>query len=153
MELSEKILQLRKAGGFSQEQLANQIGVSRQSISKWESGDSVPEIEKIVMISKIFNVTTDFLLKPSEVDELSLRTEMIEKKQNELLISQQAKDKKRASILTCIFIYLMAFAVILVVRFPLFNYISHPMPVYLIILVVATACAVLMGIKRTGPKE
>lgn len=62
MELSEKILQLRKALGLSQEQLAEQVGVSRQSISKWETGQSVPELEKLVALSRIFAVSTDELL-------------------------------------------------------------------------------------------
>ena len=62
MELSEKILQLRKALGFSQEQLAEQVGVSRQSISKWETGQSVPELDKLVILSQVFGVSTDELL-------------------------------------------------------------------------------------------
>ena len=62
MELSEKILQLRKALGLSQEQLAEQVGVSRQSISKWETGQSTPELEKVVELSRIFGISTDELL-------------------------------------------------------------------------------------------
>ena len=62
MELSEKILQLRKALGLSQEQLAEQVGVSRQSISKWETGQSVPELDKLVILSQVFGVSTDELL-------------------------------------------------------------------------------------------
>ena len=62
MKLAEKIFSLRKEKGFSQEQLAEKINVSRQSISKWESGQALPEIEKIIELSKIFQVTTDYLL-------------------------------------------------------------------------------------------
>ena len=62
MELSNNILQLRKALGLSQEQLAEQVGVSRQSISKWETGQSVPELEKLVALSRVFGVSTDELL-------------------------------------------------------------------------------------------
>jgi len=62
MELSENILQLRKALGLSQEQLAEQVGVSRQSISKWETGQSVPELDKVVALSRVFGVSTDTLL-------------------------------------------------------------------------------------------
>lgn len=62
MELSEKILQARKALGLSQEQLAEQIGVSRQSISKWETGQSAPELDKLVALSRMFGISTDDLL-------------------------------------------------------------------------------------------
>jgi len=54
MELSEKLYSLRKKSGLSQEQLAEQLGVSRQAISKWESGQSVPESEKLIAISNFF---------------------------------------------------------------------------------------------------
>jgi len=69
MKLSQKILQLRKKLGLSQEELAEKIGVSRQSISKWETGESIPELERLIGLSEIFNVTTDYLLKPDTVDE------------------------------------------------------------------------------------
>ena len=62
MKLADKLFELRKEKGWSQEKLAEQINVSRQSISKWESGQALPELEKIVELSKIFRVTTDYLL-------------------------------------------------------------------------------------------
>jgi Predicted transcriptional regulators len=63
MELSTKIQKARKQHNLSQEQLAEMLAVSRQAISKWESGQSVPELENIVQLSKVFGVTTDYLLK------------------------------------------------------------------------------------------
>ena len=71
MNLSIKIYELRKAKGMSQEKLAELVGVSRQSISKWESGETIPELERLVELSRIFEVTTDYLLKPGEMDELT----------------------------------------------------------------------------------
>ncbi len=62
MKLSENIIQLRRAMGLSQEQLAEQLNISRQSVSKWETGQSAPELEKLVQLSRIFGVTTDELL-------------------------------------------------------------------------------------------
>ncbi|WP_304948353.1 helix-turn-helix domain-containing protein [Streptococcus sinensis] len=62
MKLADKLFELRKEKGWSQEKLAEQINVSRQSISKWESDQALPELEKIVELSKIFQVTTDYLL-------------------------------------------------------------------------------------------
>lgn len=78
MNLSTKIYELRKAKGMSQEKLAELVGVSRQSISKWESGETIPELERLVELSRIFEVTTDYLLKPGEMDELTIRTEKLE---------------------------------------------------------------------------
>ena len=68
MNLSTKIYELRKAKGMSQEKLAELVGVSRQSISKWESGETIPELERLVELSRIFEVTTDYLLKPGELE-------------------------------------------------------------------------------------
>ena len=59
--LSERIYTLRRKSGLSQEQLAEKIGVSRQAISKWESGTSTPELEKLIALSKCFNITVDEL--------------------------------------------------------------------------------------------
>lgn len=63
MKLSEKIQYLRKEKGYTQEQLAELCLVSRQSITKWENDTSLPELEKILVLSRIFEVTTDILLK------------------------------------------------------------------------------------------
>lgn len=65
MRLSEKILELRKTSGFSQEQLAEKLDITRQSISKWESGESLPEIERLIELSRVFNVTVDYLVNES----------------------------------------------------------------------------------------
>jgi len=69
MLLSEKIMSLRKRNGWSQEELAQQLGVSRQSVSKWESMASMPDIQKIMSMSELFGVSTDYLLK-DELEEL-----------------------------------------------------------------------------------
>ena len=63
MSVGEVIAELRRKSGWSQEDLAYKLDVSRQSVSKWESGSSVPELEKIVKISEIFGVSTDYILK------------------------------------------------------------------------------------------
>ncbi|HJD13117.1 MAG TPA: helix-turn-helix domain-containing protein [Candidatus Ruminococcus avistercoris] len=65
MILADKITDLRKKNGWSQEELANQLGVSRQAVSKWESASSIPDLDKIVKMSIIFGVSTDYLLKDS----------------------------------------------------------------------------------------
>lgn len=65
MILADKIADLRKKNGWSQEELANRLGVSRQAVSKWESASSIPDLDKIVKMSLIFGVSTDYLLKDS----------------------------------------------------------------------------------------
>lgn len=69
MQFNEKLQKLRKDKGISQEELAEMLGVSRQAISKWESGQTYPETDKLITISEIFGVTVDSLLKDSEVQE------------------------------------------------------------------------------------
>lgn len=66
MTLGEKIYRLRTEKNLSQEAFGESLGVSRQSVSKWETGQSVPELDKIAAISELFGVTTDYLLKEKE---------------------------------------------------------------------------------------
>lgn len=63
MTFSDKLIALRKKAGWSQEELAERLNVSRQSVSKWESAQSMPDIDKILQLSSLFSVTTDCLLK------------------------------------------------------------------------------------------
>lgn len=69
MILAEKIMKLRKAQGWSQEELAARLGVSRQSVSKWESMASMPDLDKILKMSELFGVSTDYLLKDNAAEE------------------------------------------------------------------------------------
>lgn len=69
MNISDRIQSLRKTKGISQEELADKIGVSRQAVSKWESEQNVPDIDKIMLMSDFFGVTTDYLLKGIETEK------------------------------------------------------------------------------------
>ena len=69
MILADKIIRLRKKNGWSQEGLAEKMNVSRQAVSKWESAQTVPDLEKILQLSILFGVTTDYLLKDEIEDE------------------------------------------------------------------------------------
>lgn len=77
MILGDKIMNLRKKNAWSQEELAEKLGVSRQSISKYESAQVVPDMEKILKLSRIFGVTTDYLLK-DEIEDLEFLDEDFE---------------------------------------------------------------------------
>lgn len=63
MILADKIIRLRKKNGWSQEELAEKVNVSRQAVSKWESAQTIPELEKILLLGELFGVTLDYLLK------------------------------------------------------------------------------------------
>ncbi len=73
--LGEKIMQLRQKQRLSQEAFGEALGVSRQAVSKWETGQAMPDIDKIVAISSIFGVSTDYLLKCDECDERSEKSQ------------------------------------------------------------------------------
>ena len=89
--LSEKLYKLRKNSGLSQEQLAEQLNVSRQAISKWEQGTAVPESEKLITISNFFGVSVDYLLKEDTADTTNTTAEVMEE-----------KPKRMAAIVICI---------------------------------------------------
>lgn len=95
MNLSDKILYCRKKAGMSQETLAEKIGVSRQAISKWECGTAAPELENLYAISKLFGVTTDWLLndeaKPDE-EKTEQTSHEIPKTQTKNVASSNAID-------------------------------------------------------------
>lgn len=63
MDFADKLLKLRTQYGYSQEALAEKLNVSRQAVSKWELGTTLPETDKVITISDFFNVSTDYLLK------------------------------------------------------------------------------------------
>ena len=69
MKLSQKILYCRKKNGYSQEVLAQALGISRQAVSKWETGESEPEVSKLKLLADTFHVTTDWLLSEEEPED------------------------------------------------------------------------------------
>lgn len=68
MIFADKLILLRKKAGWSQEELAEQMNVTRQSVSKWEGAQSIPDLEKMIRLSELFGVSTDYLLK-DEIEE------------------------------------------------------------------------------------
>ena len=76
MILAEKIIDLRKKNGWSQEELAEKMEVSRQSISKWEGAQSVPDMGRIVRLSEVFGVSTDYLLTGRSFETLHIQKQL-----------------------------------------------------------------------------
>ena len=75
MILADKIIELRKKNGWSQEEFAEKLQVSRQSVSRWEGAQSVPDLQKILQMAQLFGVSTDYLLKDEMVEEERVETE------------------------------------------------------------------------------
>lgn len=117
MILADKITDLRKKNGWSQEELAHQLGVSRQAVSKWESAASIPDLDKILKMSALFGVSTDYLLKdaleaeepaPDSAESLpepadpGLRTVTLEEANTYLSLTSAAAPKTALGVSLCI---------------------------------------------------
>ncbi|HHW94879.1 MAG TPA: helix-turn-helix transcriptional regulator [Mogibacterium sp.] len=72
MILADKIIEERKKNGWSQEELADKLGVSRQAVSKWESAGSIPDLQRIIQLSELFEVSTDYLLREEITPEYTV---------------------------------------------------------------------------------
>ena len=149
MDFSEKLLTLRKANDMTQEQLAEKLDVSRQSISKWESGQATPDLEKIVEISAIFDVTTDYLLKSSEIDDLSVKTEMLEKQQQMMLLREQKNQRTFECVMYSVAVYLIFFAVYFIGHY--YFEIWNPSVIFAEFLI-ATAIVIFICVKKRSKK-
>lgn len=136
MNFGEKLQHLRKANGLSQEQLAEQVTVSRQAVSKWELGTAMPDTDNILQISRLFGVTTDCLLndrleiKALPEDMNPKQTDCIHENANEAPPPQPPARGKRPIarlILIVLAIYMLAFAAAVMIRptaMPLFAMIA-----------------------------
>lgn len=110
MILGEKIMELRKKNGWSQEELAGKLKVSRQSVSKWESAMSVPELDKVLQLSEIFEVSTDYLLKddkeedyvPGNPETVAMRKVTMEEAQEFIRVRKEASLWIPAGVAACI---------------------------------------------------
>ena len=112
MILADKIVALRKKSGWSQEELAQQLNVTRQSVSKWEGAQSVPDIDKILQMSRLFGVSTDYLLKDeleepelaatAEEDAQALRRVTLAEASEYLRLRKEAAPKRAIATFLCV---------------------------------------------------
>lgn len=112
MILADKIMELRKKSGWSQEELADKLGVSRQAVSKWEGASSIPDLERIIAMSRLFGVSTDYLLKEEleeetphtadEQEERSLRRVSMEEASEYLRLVRENAKKVALAVGGCI---------------------------------------------------
>lgn len=82
MKFNEKLTTLRKSHGYTQEQLAEQLGVSRQAVSRWELGDTTPEMNILIQLCKIFDVSADYLINEEYSSENDIP--VVKKKEHEM---------------------------------------------------------------------
>ena len=98
MDFNNRLYQLRKQKGLSQEELANRLNVSRQTVSKWEVGDSTPDMEKLIAMSDLFDVSLDRLVMGKEDEEkppISAKSEFAIVLNEKVLTSNNKKKAKR----------------------------------------------------------
>ena len=98
MKLPDKIIKYRKANGWSQEDFAEKLNVSRQAISRWENGTALPDAQNILQISKLFRVTTDYLLNDDYESDTDIPAVQTAAKETEDLFSK----KKRLHLISAI---------------------------------------------------
>ena len=113
MILADKLIQLRKKSGMSQEELAEKMNVSRQAVSKWEGAQSVPDLEKILQLSELYGVTTDYLLKDEmELEEFVGKDEPTVRKVTLEQANEYLELRKTASVRIAIATFLCILSVI-----------------------------------------
>ncbi|MBR3033576.1 MAG: helix-turn-helix transcriptional regulator [Clostridiales bacterium] len=140
MSIAERILTLRKSKGMSQEQLAEAVGVSRQAVSKWESEQASPDPEKIITLSEVFGVTTDYLLKGVEPEKEEAKTEEKEEEKktedthmtvgdvlDQKILTEQNKEKSK-KLLKYVLIALGVFLAIDIISFIIYVIVNGGLP-------------------------
>ncbi len=159
MILAEKIMQLRKKAGWSQEELAEQLGVTRQSVSKWEGAQSLPDLEKILQMSRLFGVSTDFLLKDEleaespdpAPDTPALRRVTLAEASAYLALRREAAPKMALGTLLCVWspVTLIALAYLSEsARFPLMENAAAGLGLCILLILVAIGVALFLSCGR-----
>ena len=156
MILADKIVSLRKKAGWSQEELAEQLGVTRQSVSKWEGAQSIPDMDKVVQMSRLFGVTTDYLLKdeleeqtaaPVEEESNPLRRVTMGQAADYLARRRAAAPKVAFAVLLCIVspvTLLLLAAVSEVQRFPISGNAAAGIGLCVLLVLVAVAVSIFL---------
>lgn len=106
-------------------------------------------MEKIIAISAVFDVTTDYLLKSSEIDDLSVKTEMLEKQQQMMLVREQRQKQIFGCIMYALVVYLVFFAVYFIGHFHFWKWVANP-SVFFAGFLIATAIVILIFAKKLG---
>lgn len=113
MNLGEKLFELRKTKNLTQDEVAEKLNVTRQTISKWETNQSSPDFDKIVPICELFEIGVEELLTGKK-EEKQEKNEEQEEKKEKVLTKQEAKEKSAKVVSGSIFIYILAVALIMI---------------------------------------
>lgn len=113
MNLGEKLFELRKTKNLTQDEVAEKLNVTRQTISKWETNQSLPDFDKIVPICELFEIGVEELLTGKK-EEKQEKNEEQEEKKEKVLTKQEAKEKSAKVVSGSIFIYILAVALIMI---------------------------------------
>ena len=111
MNFGEKLYELRKEKNLSQEEVAEKLNVTRQTVSKWETNQSTPDFDKIVPLCEFFEITTDELLTGRKAEKI---IEEKEEKIEEPLSREEAKRRTAETVSASVFIYIVSFAFVMV---------------------------------------
>ena len=114
MTLPERLIKLRKAAGLSQEEVADKLEVTRQTVSKWETGQSSPDLDKVLPLCNLYNVTPDELLHDGGSEEAEEAKAQENAARAEELLEKSVAKKKTIGILSGVFLYFVAIAFIMV---------------------------------------
>lgn len=131
MEFNNKLYELRKQKGFSQEELANRLNVSRQTISKWEVGESTPDMENLVAISELFEISLDELVLDKVPEEADTSAQVVKSelysdiKENVLTEENRKKAKKGLKIAAIVLGIIVLIDLISFVIYVLMNGFPH----------------------------
>lgn len=98
LQIANRLLQLRKERGLSQEELADQLGISRQAVSKWERAEASPDTDNLICLAKLYNVSLDYLLQTEDSLE-TIKTEQI-KEEAKIIVDDDAKKPKVLNMLS-----------------------------------------------------
>lgn len=150
MNIGERLLKLRKQKGLSQEEIANIIGVSRQTISKWETGESNPDFDKIIPLCDLYNITTDELIR----GEIGNKEETVEEKDTKVIEDKSEREedlnisyksvKKHEALVVSISVFLYFISVVWIIFIESLNVISEELMISVFLVIVAIPTCLLI---------
>lgn len=151
MDLGEKLFELRKKKNLSQEEVAERLNVTRQTVSKWETNQSTPDFDKIVPLCELFEISTEELLKGKKEDaEEKKEINYEEAKETKILTKQELREKSAKVVSGSVFIYIASIA-FLVVAIPVAK-INPVVAVSIFLLLIAWATARIIKHYMSAPK-
>lgn len=149
MNIGERLLRLRKQKGLSQEEIANIIGVSRQTISKWETGETNPDFDKIIPLCDLYNITTDELIRGESkiIFENDIKkndfNDRFEDKNKEKEVTNYKPLKRFEPLVVSICVFLYFISVIWIIMIESLDVISEEMMISIFLMIVAIPTCIL----------